>query len=242
MFIRQIIGEKDNAGCTAFRSKLSEIVTVESENEPVFLFGKLVHLWVSNTRDMEIIPQVFEIMPAVHAGKLCPGGHILPQAGAYTCENFLAWSVWLITVITSSIAPDSVSRGMCGYSSWIASKVYPAFKRKRILEIGTRVSAMTGFPLIMSEVAVIYWLITTLRVANNRWKVKFYGWSYKKPSLWGITVGDYGVEYILSRLLALFPLSIRRWYRHIEAAKTDFSRKVVASLYNPAFSDTLVEE
>ena len=52
------------------------------------LFGKLIHLWVRNTRDMEIIPQVPEIMPAVHAGKLCPGGHILIQEELILVKSF----------------------------------------------------------------------------------------------------------------------------------------------------------
>jgi hypothetical protein len=42
-------------------------------------------------------------------------------------------------------------------------------------------------------------------------------------------------QYSLSRLLALFTLVLRHCYIHIEAAKTEFSRKVVASL-SPACS------
>ena len=41
----------------------------------------------------------------------------------------------------------------------------------------------------------------------------------------------YVVQLFLSRLFALFMLIIRRCYIHLEAAKTEFSRKIIASLY-----------
>ncbi len=78
-FIGQVIRDEKNAGGAALDCQQFEIIPVEGQDETSFRLRKLIDIWIRHAGDMEIIPQMFQVIAAIEPGELYAGRHVLIQ-------------------------------------------------------------------------------------------------------------------------------------------------------------------
>ena len=76
-FIGQVIRKEKDTGVPAPECERLEIIPVEGQDEPFFPLGKLVDTRIRQTGEMEIIPEMFQVIATVQPWELGTGRHVL---------------------------------------------------------------------------------------------------------------------------------------------------------------------
>jgi len=76
-FIGQVIREEKDTGVPAPECERFEIIPVEGQDETFFPLGKLVDTRIRQTGEMEIIPEMFQVIATVQPWELGAGRHVL---------------------------------------------------------------------------------------------------------------------------------------------------------------------